>query len=439
LSLANLSTRLSVAQRSPKIGSLPWEDEAPEESRFRRVQQVSPRTGRNLPGMPIDMDPDEDEEIAPRRRRYDPPSQPWYRPAGKLGRVLLAGGIVLVLGAGATGVIAIKNLLERDGRFRIAGTANIQATSVSQVSRADILPIFGEDIGKNIFFIHLSERRKQLEQIPWIEKATVMRILPDQIRVSVVERKPIAFVREGQQIELVDADGVVLTMSPEAMTQRHYSFPVVTGIDPRDPEASRKTRMAVYRRLIDELDSTGQHLSRQISEIDLTDPEDARVLMEDDPTLLHFGDEQFLARYQRYKAHIAEWRQQYPQLSAIDLRYDSQVVLKMAPGASAATTAVSTADGKPLADVAATAASADAGKPSPATPDESAAKAIRPDHKTTTEHQARPQHKAPPHHATKPKAKSAAEREKERREAARKAALLRKQRMSSINANRQGQ
>ena len=395
--------------------------------------------------MPVDMDPDDDEEIAPRRRRYDPPRQPWYRPAGKLGRVLLASGILLALGAGVTGVLAMKNLLERDGRFRIAGTANIQATGFSQVSRADILPIFGEDIGKNIFFIHLSERRKQLEQIPWIEKATVMRILPDQIRVSVVERKPIAFVREGQQIELVDADGVVLTMSPEAMTQHHYSFPVVTGIDPRDPAASRKTRMAVYRRLIDELDSTGQHLSRQISEIDLTDPEDARVLMEDDPTLLHFGDEQFLARYQRYKAHIAEWRQQYPQLSAIDLRYDSQVVLKMAPGSSAATMAVNTGEGGTVTDAAATATSADAGKPSPTTPADAAAKAIRPVHTTSPERNTRPEHqtvpqrKAQPRHATKPKAKSAGEREKERREAARKDALLRKQRIGVTNANRQGQ
>jgi cell division protein FtsQ len=310
---------------------------------------------------------------------------------------------------------------------------------LSQVSRADILPVFGEDIGKNIFFIHLSERRKQLEQIPWIEKATVMRILPDQIRVSIVERKPIAFVREGQQIALVDGDGVVLTMSPEAMTQHHYSFPVVTGIDPRDAPVSRKTRMAVYRRLIDELDANGQHLSRQISEIDLTDPEDARVLMEDDATLLHFGDEQFLARYQRYKAHIAEWRQQYPQLSAIDLRYDNQVVLKMAPGASAATTAVSTADGQPVANAAAESAGITSGKPSPATPPEAAAKPIRPEHKTAPEHNTKAQHKTQAHHAVKPKAKSAAEREKERREAARKAALLRRQRTSSINASRQGQ
>jgi cell division protein FtsQ len=396
------------------------------------VQQVSPRSGRNLPGMPVEMaDPDEDEEIPRRRRQFEKPSGPWYRPTSKFGRVLLAGGVLLVIGAVSTGIIAVKNLLEHDSRFRIAGTEDIQAVGLTQVSRADILPIFGADIGKNIFFIHLSERRKELEQIPWIKSATVMRLLPDQIRVSVVERTPVAFVREGQQIELVDADGVLLTMSPEGMTQHHYSFPVVTGIDPRDAASSRKTRMAVYQRLISELDSGGQNISRQISEIDLTDPEDARVLMQDDPTLLHFGDEQFLARYQRYKAHIAEWRQQYPQLSQLDLRYDSQVVLKMASGASATSGATST-----------TAASGTAAKPSPAahtdSPSTTVAKAS-----AKPEHSSKPERKSQAHHvakATRPAPKTAAQREKEKREAARKAALLHHQHAANITAaTRQGQ
>jgi cell division protein FtsQ len=49
--------------------------------------------------------------------------------------------------------------------------------------------------------------------------------------------------------------------------------------------------------------------------------------------LAHFGQDRFIERFQRYQAHIAEWRQQYPKLSAVDLRYDQQVVLQMASGA----------------------------------------------------------------------------------------------------------
>ena len=325
-----------VAQRDSKTRSLAWEEDTPAEPRFRRANPAVPVSARALPGMPVDMD---DEDDAPRgrskpRRFGEEPTRPWWRPSSPFGRILLATGVVGVFSIFAVSAYALRNFLEHDSRFRIAGTSNIQATGLGQVSRGEMLPVFGEDIGRNVFFVPLAERRKQLEQIPWIEHATVMRLLPDQIRISVVERKPIAFLRQDAQVGLVDANGVLLTEPPAMMAQHHYSFPVVTGIDGRDPIASRRTRMDVYQHLVSELDSSGQHLSDQISEIDLSDPEDARVLMPEQGTdiLAHFGSDHFLERYQRYKAHIAEWRQQYPHLASVDLRYDNQVVLQMASG-----------------------------------------------------------------------------------------------------------
>ena len=105
----------------------------------------------------------------------------------------------------------------------------------------------------------------------------------------------------------------------------------MTGIDPADPIASRKARIAAYLRMIADLDANGQHLSEQISEIDLTDPEDARVLMPEqgEDILAHFGEDKFVDRFGRYKEHIGEWRKQYPHLASVDLRYDRQVVLQM--------------------------------------------------------------------------------------------------------------
>jgi cell division protein FtsQ len=314
-----------------------WEDEVPAEPRFRRAQPTAPLSGRGLPGMPIE--PDDDEGAGPGRskpRRFsEEVKRPWWRPATRFGRILLGAFGIAVFSFVGISAYALRSFLVHDARFRIAGTTNIQATGLAQVSRADMLPVFGEDVGRNIFFVPLSERRKQLEQIPWIEHATVMRLLPDQIRISVTERKPIAFVRQGSQVELVDAKGILLTESPGMMAQHHYSFPVVTGIDSRDPVAGRRARMEVYQRLVSELDSNGQHLSDQISEIDLRDPEDARVLMPEQGTdiLAHFGEDHFLERFQRYKAHIAEWRQQYPKLAEVDLRYEQQVVLQMTDGA----------------------------------------------------------------------------------------------------------
>jgi cell division protein FtsQ len=283
-----------------------------------------------------------DDEPRPDAEDRSWPTIARKRPASKAKRIFLTLVALILLGGLAASAYSLKVWLGSDARFRIQGASSIQASGLTEVSRAEMLPVFGEDIGRNIFFVPLNQRRKQLEEIPWVERATVMRLLPDQIRVSIVERKPVAFARQGSQFGLVDADGVLLTMPAAMMAQHHYSFPVVTGIDANDSAAARKQRMAVYQRLLSELDANGQHISGQISEIDLTDPQDARVLMPEQGSdiLAHFGQDQFLERYQRYKAHIVDWRRQFPKLSGVDLRYDQKVVLQMTPGNSVAQAAV---------------------------------------------------------------------------------------------------
>jgi cell division protein FtsQ len=341
--------------------------------------------------MPVEMeDPDADGPSGSRRSRSGPPQNPWWRPSGTWGRAFLAVGAVLAISAFAIAIHMSKSFLERDARFRISGTSAIQAAGLAEVNRAQMLPVFGEDIGRNIFFVPLAERRHQLEQIPWVQSATVMRLLPDQIRVSVVERKPVAFVRNGSQIGLVDANGVLLDMPVARMAQHHYSFPVLTGIDGGDPLPARKARIDLYLRLLGDLDANGQRLSDQISEIDLTDPEDARVLMPEQGSdiLAHFGEDHFFDRYQRYKSHIAEWRQQYPKLAAVDLRYDQQVVLQMTPGAATAQTAVNADSGKPDASQPALVAS------SPARIDSSKPVAAKPAAKLDTAKSSPPAHAA---------------------------------------------
>ena len=301
------------------------------------MQQGVPRTGRSLPGMPLEMD-DPDGGDSPRLKwgKNGVQNGHWWWPAGTVGRVFVGLGALTILVTLGTATHLSKTFLQRDARFRIVGASHIQAVGLTEVTRAQLLPVFGEDIGRNVFFVPLNERRKELEAIPWIQQATVMRLLPDQIRVDIVERKPVAFTRHGQQIGLVDASGVLLDMAPAAMAAHHYSFPVLTGIDPGDKPASRQARMAVYLRMMSELDANGQHNSEQLSEIDLTDPEDAGVLMPEQGAdiLAHLGEDHFLERFQRYKDHIAEWRQQFPKLAEVDLRYDHQVVLEMASGVS---------------------------------------------------------------------------------------------------------
>jgi cell division protein FtsQ len=255
---------------------------------------------------------------------------------------LIAGAVVLVLG-----YRQVRGFAEGDPHFRIASSGSIQIAGAADadqggLTRADLLSVFASDIGRNIFFVPLRKRQAQLEQLPWVAHATVMRLLPDHLSVSLVERVPIAFVRLGSRIGLVDADGVLLSLPPSTLAGRHYSFPVVAGLAPTDAPQARADRMQLYQRFVAELDSSGQPVSSQLSEVDLSDLEDIRAVVpaQGSDILLHFGDSEFLTRYRSYQAHLAEWRQQYPHLSAIDLRYDRQVVLKMADGAESEASSV---------------------------------------------------------------------------------------------------
>ena len=287
--------------------------------------------------MPLEMDDPAGDGPSGRskvRKFSDAPLKPWWRPATPIGRIFMGAGVLVVLSTFTVSVFAVKGFLQRDSRFRIAGTSNIQATGLVQVNRSEMLPVFGEDVGRNIFFVPLSERRKQLEQIPWIERATVMRLLPDQIRVTVVERKPVAFLRQGQQIGLVDANGVLLSMPAALMSQHHYSFPVVTGLAQNDPLSLRAARMKLYARFTNDLDAGGEKISEKLSEVDLSNPEDVRAVIPDKggEVMVHFGEDNFLERYRKFEEHLAEWRTQYPHLSSVDMRYERQVVLEMQPG-----------------------------------------------------------------------------------------------------------
>lgn len=254
------------------------------------------------------------------------------------GRIVLICSLVFIPVVLAAAAFAVRSFFEHDPRFRIQTSDSIQTTGNSQLSRNQLLSVFGADIGRNIFFVPLAQRRTQLEQIPWVEHATVMRILPNQLRVVVQERTPIAFVRVGSQIKLIDAAGVILDMPPAVMAARHYSFPVVTGLNASDPLSTRAARMQLYQKFVTALDSTGKQISVGVSEVNLSDPEDLRATLpvKSSDLLLHFGDSNFLARYQIFQSHLSAWEQQYPRLASVDLRYDSEVVLKMAPDTTAA-------------------------------------------------------------------------------------------------------
>jgi cell division protein FtsQ len=190
-----------------------------------------------------------------------------------------------------------------------------------------VIEVLGGDIGRNIFFIPLAERKAQLEKIPWVESASVMRFVPNRLVVEIHERTPIAFARLGSRISLIDAGGTLMELP--VTSKQKYSFPVVVGMNPGEPLSTRTARMKIYNDLVRQLDADGGHYSQDLSEVDVSDPEDVKVLANDPAgaVLVHLGSSDYLTRYKVYVSHVRGWRQQFDKLESVDLRYDHQIIV----------------------------------------------------------------------------------------------------------------
>jgi len=240
-------------------------------------------------------------------------------------RLLWASIAATVLGALALVAIGLYQYGEHSWRFRVESSDNIEITGMQNVTKAQIMEVMGADIGRNIFFIPLSQQKAQLEQIPWVESASVMRFVPNRLKVEIHERTPVAFARVGPRIFLIDAGGTLMELS-----QKHkYSFPVILGMNPGEPLSTRAPRMKAYNELVHELDSAGAHHSQDLSEVDLSDLENLKVRVNDPAgdVLVELGSSDFLKRYQTYVSHVQEWRQQFQKLESVNLRYDNQVIV----------------------------------------------------------------------------------------------------------------
>jgi cell division protein FtsQ len=270
-------------------------------------------------------------------------------PKSVWGRIVAGGMAVVLAGSAVAGAMWVRGFLLSDEHFTVPDSASIQIAGNSHLTRAQLLSVFGGDVDRNVFRIPLEQRRAELESLPWVAQATVMRLLPNRIRVGIVERTPVAFVRNGTQIGLVDANGVLFDMpepQPDAAGHTaptpHYSFPVLTGISPADPVSTRAARMRLFVGFLAGLDAGGDAISKRVSEVDLSNPDDVRAIVPNlnsqaSNILIHFGDNKFLERYKQYQDHLAEWKTQCPRLSSVDMRYDQQVVLE--PCTTAADTA----------------------------------------------------------------------------------------------------
>ena len=285
---------------------------------------------RDFDDSPLDarvLDLDDEGESPFLRGQKRVPVRRGALPRKSADRIKLLLVVLLVVGVVALIGVTLYRYGTQSWRFRIDSSENIDIAGNRNVTRSQLLDVFGGDIDRNIFFVPLDERKKQLEEIPWVESAAVMRLYPNRVKIEVRERTPVAYAAVNSHIALIDAQGVIMDLPAGAQTA--YSFPVIVGMTDAEPLSTRAARMKIYAVLMKELDSTGARYSRDLSEVDLSDPDDVKATVSDPKgaVLVHLGSSNFLERFQVYVTHVQEWRSQFARLDSVDLRYEGQVIM----------------------------------------------------------------------------------------------------------------
>jgi cell division protein FtsQ len=264
-----------------------------------------------------------------RRKKFGGRSWPFYR------RVLVwtfagAAGITVAVIAGRFLLYSPQVLLLKPDQIELTGN--------HMVTREAVLQPFVRDRNRSVLRIPLDTRRSQLEQLPWVESARVQRILPNHIRVELAERTPIAFLRNGAELALIDAHGVILDR-PEG---EDLHFPIVTGLPDSMPREEREKRIQTYQEFLRDADLIRSGSSDRVSEIDLSNAKDLRVVMtglisatDSQAVTVHFGNNDFTGKYRMLVENFAQWQANAGRVQSIDLQYSRQVVVNADSATSA--------------------------------------------------------------------------------------------------------
>jgi cell division septal protein FtsQ len=194
----------------------------------------------------------------------------------------------------------------------------------TQLLESEVLELLPGLLGENLLTVDLRAHKQRLVASPWLRDGTLRRILPSTVEVFVTERRPVAVARLNDRLYLIDKGGTVIDRHGPRFAK--FDLPILDGLDTADTRAAvvDAGRMALAARVLDQLRPHPEVLD-VISQIDVSNPYDAVVLLNDDPVLLHVGGDRFLERLRFYGELEPALRARVADIDYVDLRFGPRV------------------------------------------------------------------------------------------------------------------
>lgn len=244
------------------------------------------------------------------------------RRARRLAPVALAAVAVLALsGVGALGV----RWLLTSPRFAVA---EVEVRGASRLGAEEIIAASGIRRGVNLWRLDPAVAVAGVEALTAVRRADVIRSFPNRVTVVVEERRPFTLVHAGR-LHWIDEDGMPIAREANAVAP---SLPVISGLSSEEIASATRApseRLLTGVQLIRTLLRAGSPLVAQISEVDVS-RRDGPVLYTVDGIEVRLGAEEWDARIPRLAGVLAQVASSGQPVTAIDLRFRDQVVLKPA-------------------------------------------------------------------------------------------------------------
>jgi cell division protein FtsQ len=247
--------------------------------------------------------------------------------------------VVVALGIVAA---ALLTVLARQPVFTIRKLTlegDLQRNNLATV-RANVLP----RVAGGYFNVDLRKSRDVFESVPWVRKAVVRRVWPNELRVTLQEHEPAAYWRHADRDDqLVNVQGEVFDANLGDVEDQ--PLPVLQGPTHASADQARQMLAMLIR-----LKPVMVPLAAEIDTLQLNDRGSWRVVLDTDATLeLGRGEpDEIAARAERFVRTLPQLQRQYGQpLEHADLRYPKGYAVRLRGLTAFAENSGGKATGKP--------------------------------------------------------------------------------------------
>jgi cell division protein FtsQ len=106
------------------------------------------------------------------------------------------------------------------------GLESITISGIAQMRETEVLAAAGLDSKLSLPFLNVNELRERLERVPMVESATVRKLYPNELVITLTERQPYAIWQNNGELFVIAADGTVIDLMQD---ERFIDLPFVVG------------------------------------------------------------------------------------------------------------------------------------------------------------------------------------------------------------------